>query len=172
MATDYTVDNVIDTLADFIEGLNLGTCQQAQADRVPMPLGQFNIITPLRFKRLGTTRDIKGDTGDNTTATMGYTEVRQAEIQVDLYGENAGDRAIELETVFASSYGYETIKALDDRLAPLYSSEAIQAPMINAESQWQERYIITLSLQAHITVTLRQDYFDHADITLEQVDNK
>ena len=61
MATDYTVDNVIDTLADFIEGLNLGACEQAQANRVPMSLGQFNIITPLRFKRLGTTRDIKGD---------------------------------------------------------------------------------------------------------------
>lgn len=172
MANDYTVDNVIDTVADFIEGLQLGPCRQAQADRIPMELGQFNIITPLRFKRLGTTRDIKNDTGDNNTATMSYTEVRQASIQVDLYGESAGDRAITLETLFASSYGYETIKALDERLAPLYSSEAIQAPMINAESQWQERYIITLSLQAHITVTLRQDYFDHADITLEQVDNK
>lgn len=172
MANDYTVDNVIDTLADFIEGLDLGPCEQAQANRVPMSLGAFNIITPLRFKRLSSTRDIKGDTGDNTTATMSYTEVRQADIQVDLYGESAGNRAIAIETLFSSSYGYETIKALDERLAPLYSSEAIQAPMINAESQWQERYIITLSLQAHITVTLRQDYFDHADITLEQVDNK
>lgn len=172
MSTDFTVDNVIDVVADFIEGLELGSCIQAQADRVPMPLGKFNVITPLRFRRLGTTTDIKGDTGDNTTATMGYTEVRQAEIQVDMYGESAGDRAITLETLFASSYGYETIKGLDVRLAPLYSTEAIQAPMINAESQWQERYIITLTLHAHITVTLRQDYFDHAEITLEQVDNK
>lgn len=172
MAIDYTVDNVIDTLADFIEGLNLGPCQQAQADRVPMPLGAFNIITPLKFRRLGTTRDIKGDTGNPETSQMSYTEIRQADIQVDLYGPDSGNRAIELETLFASSYGYDTIKELDERLAPLYSSEAIQAPMINAESQWQERYIITLHIQAHITVTLRQDYFDHADITLEQVDNK
>lgn len=168
---DYTIDNLIDTLADFIEPI-AGACQQAQADRVPMPKGQFCIITPLRFKRLGTTRDIKGDTGDSSTSTMSYTEIRQADIQVDIYGESAGDRAVALETLFASSYGYETINALDARLAPLYSSEAIQAPMINAESQWQERYIITLSLQAHITLTLRQDYFDHASITLEQVDNK
>lgn len=172
MATDYTVDNIVDTVADFIEMLGLGECQQAQADRVPMPLGAFNIITPLKFRRLGTTRDIKADTGSALTSQMSYTEIRQAEIQVDLYGPEAGNRAIELETLFASSYGYETIKTLDDRLAPLYSSEAIQAPMINAESQWQERYIITLYLQAHITVTLRQDYFDRADITLEQVDNK
>ncbi|HCB2886492.1 TPA: hypothetical protein SCR51_004869 [Citrobacter freundii] len=101
---------------------------------------------------------------------MGYTEVRQADIQIDIYGDNAGDRAIALETVFASSFGYEKIKELDERLAPLYSSAAIQAPMINAESQWQERYLLTLSLQAHITVSFPQDYFDKAEITSQQVD--
>lgn len=76
---------------------------------------------------------------------MGYTEVRQADIQVDIYGDSAGDRAIALETTFSSSYAYDKIKSLDARLAPLYSSPAIQAPMINAESQWQERYMLTLS---------------------------
>lgn len=170
MSVDFTVDNVIDVVADFIEGVGLGSCQQAQADRVPMPLGAFNIITPLRFRRLGSTTEIKGDTGSQSTSTMGYTEVREAEIQVDLYGNSAGDRAIQLETLFRSSYGYETIKGIDDRLAPLFSTEAIQAPMINAESQWQERYTITLTLQAHITVTLNQDYFDKVNFTIEQVD--
>ncbi|MID78772.1 hypothetical protein Z985_17720 [Salmonella enterica subsp. enterica] len=103
---------------------------------------------------------------------MGYTEVRQADIQVDIYGDNAGDRAVALETLFASSYGYEKIKAIDERLAPLHSTAAIQAPMINAESQWQERYTLTLSLQAHITVSLPQDYFDKAEISTEQVDDR
>lgn len=168
---DYTVDNIIDTLADFIEPL-CGTCQQAQANRAPMLKGQFCILTPLRFTRLSTTRDIKQDTGSPSTSTMGYTEVRQADIQVDIYGQGAGDLAIALETTFASSYGYDTIKAIDARLAPLYSSPAIQAPMIDAESQWQERWTLTLSLQAHITVSLRQDYFDKAEISTEMVDIK
>ncbi|WP_077870257.1 phage neck terminator protein [Escherichia coli] len=66
----------------------------------------------------------------------------------------------------------DIIKAIDARLAPLYSSPAIQAPMINAESQWQERYTLTLSLQAHITVSFQQDYFDKAEISTEQVDNR
>ncbi|QMA44810.1 hypothetical protein HV032_15025 [Citrobacter freundii] len=101
---------------------------------------------------------------------MGYTEVRQADIQVDIYGQGAGDRAIALETTFTSGYGYDVIKAIDSRLAPLYSSPAIQAPMIDAESQWQERWTLTLSLQAHITVSFPQDYFDKAEITLQQVD--
>lgn len=168
---DYTIDNIIDTLADFIEPIS-GPCQQAQANRVPMPKGKFCILTPLRFTRLSTTRDIKQDTGSPSTSTMGYTEVRRADIQVDIYGDNAGDRAVALETLFASSYGYEKIKVIDDRLAPLYSTAAIQAPMINAESQWQERYTLTLSLQAHITVSLPQDYFEKIDFTNQQVDDR
>lgn len=166
---DFTIDNIIDVLADFVEPI-CGAVHQAQADRIPMPKGQFCIMTPLRFPRLSNTRDIKQDTGDPQTSSMGYTEVRQADIQVDIYGPGAGDRAIALETVFSSSYGYDSIKAIDGRLAPLYSSAAIQAPMVNAESQWQERYTLTLSLQAHITVSFQQDYFDKAEITTQQVD--
>ncbi len=168
---DFTVDNIIDVLAGYIEPI-AGKCLQAQANRVPMPKDQFCILTPLRFTRLSTTRELKQDTGSPDTSTMGYTEVRQADIQVDIYGQGAGDRAIALETTFTSGYGYDIIKAIDARLAPLYSSPAIQAPMINAESQWQGRYTLTLSLQAHITVSFQQDYFDKAEISTEQVDNR
>lgn len=168
---DFTIDNVIDVLADFVEPI-CGKAQQAQANRVPMPKDPFCILTPLRFTRLSTTREVIQDTGDPLTSAMGYTEVRQADIQVDIYGDGAGDRAIALETVFTSGYAYEKIKALDERLAPLYSSAAIQAPMINAESQWQERYMLTLSLQAHITVSFPQDYFDKAEISTQQVDGR
>lgn len=168
---DFTIDNIIDVLAGYVEPI-AGLCQQAQANRVPMPKGSFCILTPLRFTRLSTTRDIKQDTGDPSTSAMGYTEIRQADIQVDIYGDNAGDRAIALETTFYSGYAYDKVKSLDARLAPLYSSPAIQAPMINAESQWQARYTITLSLQAHITVSFPQDYFDKAEITTEQVDDR
>ncbi|HFF1232100.1 TPA: hypothetical protein ACGBDW_005469, partial [Escherichia coli] len=115
---DYTLDEIIDDLAGYIEPI-AGICQQAQANRVPMPKGQFCILTPLRFPRLSTTRDVSQDTGDPSTSAMRYTEVRQADIQVDIYGQGAGDRAIALETTFTSGYGYDVIKAIDARLAPL-----------------------------------------------------
>ncbi|HGF4657593.1 TPA: hypothetical protein ACF35E_004888, partial [Escherichia coli] len=113
---DFTVDNIIDVLAGYIEPI-AGKCLQAQANRVPMPKYQFCILTPLRFTRLSTTRELKQDTGSPDTSTMGYTEVRQADIQVDIYGQGAGDRAIALETTFTSGYGYDIIKAIDARLA-------------------------------------------------------
>lgn len=168
---DYTIDEIIDDLADYIEPI-AGTCQQAQANRVPMPKGMFCILTPLKPKRLSTTREVKQDTGDPLTSSMGYTEVRQFDIQVDIYGEGAADRATALETVFSSDYTYQKIKSIDSRLAPLYSSDAFNSAMINAESQYQERWTITLSLQAHITVSFPQDYFDKAEISTQQVDGR
>lgn len=78
----------------------------------------------------------------------------------------------EVGDVWLESFVNKTIGNIDARLAPLYSSPAIQAPMIDAESQWQERYTLTLSLQAHITVSFPQDYFDKAEITTEQVDDR
>ncbi|MGY0156363.1 phage neck terminator protein [Edwardsiella tarda] len=168
---DFTVDDVIGVLGQFV-GPICGQCRQAQANRTSMPKGQFCILTPLRFERLSTTRSINQDTGSPSTSAMGWTEVRRADIQVDIYGANAGDRAVTLETVFASGYAYDKIKAIDARVAPLYSTAAIQAPMIDAEQQWQERWMITLSLQAHITVSMPQDYFDKADISTVMADVK
>lgn len=166
---DITVDQIIDVLADYVEPI-AGTCQQAQANGVPMPKGEFCILTPLRFTRLGSTKEINQDTGLPATSAIGYTETRQADIQIDIYGAAAGDRAIALETTFASSYAYDKIKAIDQRVAPLYSTAAIQAPMIDAEQQWQERYTMTVSLQVHITVSFPMGYFDKAQITIEPVD--
>ena len=169
MAVDYTVDNIVDDISTFIEGLSLGSCYQTQVNRVSMPTGQFCMITVINMKRLSTQILVNGDTGDNATATQGYTEVRQVDIQVDIYGDEAGDRAVELETLFASTYGYDTINSINENLAPLYSSTPFNAPMIDAENQYQDRYVITLTLQAHITVSLSQDYFDKVELSLTQV---
>ncbi|MFP1767260.1 LIC_12616 family protein [Lonsdalea quercina] len=166
---DMTADNVIDVFADFAEPI-IGKCEQAQANRVPMDKDEFCILTPLRFKRLSTGKEAKKDTGSSTTSSMGFTEVRQADIQVDIYGDGAGDRAIALETLFRTGYAYDAIKTVDPRVAPLYSTEALQTTMIDSENQWQARYTLTVSLQVHITVDVHQDYFDAVNLTIEQAD--
>lgn len=165
---DLTMDNVIDALSDFIEPL-CGTCYQAQANRVPSYTGQFCILTPINVTRIGTTKEENADTGDNTTATMGFSEVRQADIQVDIYGDSAGDRAVALETVFRSSYATDRLQSINDKVIPLYSTQALQSPFISAEEQWENRYTITLTIQMQVTISLQQDYFDAVDLSIEKV---
>lgn len=159
LTNDLSKDQIIDIVADFITPI-VGECEQAQVNRVPTPQDQFAILTPITFKRISTTRsNEKGE----------YNEVRQMDIQVDIYGEKASDRAVNLETLWSSSYAYDGITAINNKVAPLYSSDAMQSPFIDESKQWLERYIITLSLQVHITITIDQDSFNAVEITTQRV---
>lgn len=169
MSNDLTIDQSIDALADFIEPI-CGSCYQSQVNRVPSHTGQFCMITPLNSKRIGTTKQVNKDTGDNSTANIGFYEVRECQFQIDIYGDGAGDRAYALETVFRSGYAVDKIEESNSLVAPLYSSDAIQSPFISAENQWENRYTITLTAQLQVTITLQQDYFDQADLSIEKVD--
>lgn len=166
---DLTIDTVIDVLANFATPI-IGPCEQAQSNRVPMNKGPFCLLTPLFFKRLSTSRERYHDTRHLASSTIQFSEVRQADIQIDIYGERAGDRAIALETLWGTGYAYDAIKALDPRIAPLYSSAVMQATMIDSEQQWQERYLLTVSLQVHITIEVAQAYFDDVTVSLNLAD--
>jgi hypothetical protein len=164
-----SLNDVVDVLADVIEPLS-GPCWKSQQNRVAMEVGAFCMLTPLFFRRLSTTREVANDTGDTATSQVLLKEVRQADIQIDLYGDGAGDRAIALETFFRSSHAWEQIKARDPHVAPLYCTDAIQAPFVDAEAQWEERYMLTLSLQVHISIALPQAYFTRVNFKTTQVD--
>lgn len=160
LTSDLTENEIIDLLADFLEPI-VGKCSGAYANRVPMEDGQFAMLSPLRYIRHTTTKATRlSDT------TEGLSEVRQLDVQVDIYGENAGDRAVALETVWASDYAYRNT---DERIAPLYSSAAMRSPFVDESRQWLERYTITLSMQVHITITVGQDYFTDVEFSTVQV---
>lgn len=160
LTNDLTENEIIDLLADFLEPI-VGKCLGAYANRVPMDNEQFAMLSPLRYIRHTTTKASRlSDT------TEGLSEVRQLDVQVDIYGENAGDRAVALETVWASDYAYRNT---DERIAPLYSSAAMRSPFVDESRQWLERYTITLSMQVHITITVGQDYFADVEFSTVQV---
>ena len=160
LTNDLTENQIIDLLADFLEPI-VGKCLGAYANRVPMEDGQFAMLSPLRYIRHTTTKATRlSDT------TEGLSEVRQLDVQVDIYGENAGDRAVALETVWASDYAYRNT---DERIAPLYSSAAMRSPFVDESRQWLERYTITLSMQVHITITVGQKYFTDVEFSTVQV---
>ncbi|WP_249339877.1 MULTISPECIES: phage neck terminator protein [Serratia] len=164
-----SLNDVVDVLADVIEPLS-GPCWKSQQNRVAMQTGAFCMLTPLFFRRLSSTREVADDTGHTSTSRVMLTEVRQADIQIDLYGEGAADRAVALETFFRSAYAWEQVKARDLRVAPLYCTDAIQAPFIDAEAQWEERYMLTLSVQVHISIAVPQAYFTRVNFKTTQVD--
>lgn len=127
MKNTLTIDDILDTVKSFIVNtLGIEETWRTQDNRVPMSKGLSAYLTPLFFKRLTTTRSEYQDTGNSATSTINKTEIRTLDIQVDIYGDGAGDKAIELETLFRDSYGVENFHLINKAITPLYASSVQQ----------------------------------------------
>ena len=78
----------------------------------------------------------------------------QIDIQIDAYGPNAADWAAMISTLFRDEYG---VQMLAPYCAPLYIDSGMQAPLIDAESQYEQRIVMTGTMQYNpVTVTGQQ----------------
>ena len=154
------VDTVIEALALFLApfvGNELGNTTtptpiiRAQVNRVPPPLPGFVELRDLMQKNLGMPIQIQNPDPDIQQATI--STFTQLDVQIDFYGPNAGDWARAVEAVFRSLYAPDQFPA---GIAPLYCSDARQAPLVTGEEQYENRYILTASLEYNPDVIVPQ----------------
>lgn len=143
-----TIDEVFKALGDFIKPLVLCPIIRGQKNFVSMPKGPFILMTQKAQNRLGFD-EVTYNGVDNQTLTR-YT---QYDIQLDFYGAASGDLAGIVETAFRSEYACEKFGS---DIQPLYCSDAIQMPLVNAEQNYEERWTLTASMQANLDVVLGQ----------------
>lgn len=127
---------------------------RGMANNTPMPWGvNFVVITEIGQPQYTTTR-----TKMNSTAgTMTYLMPKMLNFQLDFYGTLAGDMCNSAVTMLRSFYATENFP---DGIEPLYCSDAMQAPMITGEKQFETRWLCTLSLQYNSPVTVAQESFN------------
>jgi hypothetical protein len=94
----------------------------------------------------------------------------QLDVQLDIHGPASGDNAQILSTLLRDEYATAWFDASGLDLQSLYASDARQVPFVNAESQWEERWIVTASLQANIAVQIPQEFADQLSADLINVD--
>lgn len=157
-ATPYipsiTVDNVIDALSAFIVpfvGGDPSVVIRAQVNRVPMPLTGFVELRELLQVPIETPIQIQSADPNVQQATI--TGPKRIDIQVDFYGPSAGEWSTAIETVFRTSYAADQFSG---GIAPLYCSESRQAPLVTGEEQYENRWILTASLQYNPDVVVPQ----------------
>lgn len=94
------------------------------------------------------------------------TAPTQLDVQLDVHGPASGDNAQVLSTLLRDEYATAWFDASGLDLQALYANDPRQVPFVNAESQWEERWIVTASLQANLTVQVPQEFADtlHADL--------
>lgn len=149
-----TVDAAIVAVGAFLQPLMpLGTSiVRGQANGTPMPKAPVIVITEIGQPQYTTTRyELDADTGVGT-----YKMPKMLSLQLDCYGPQAGDMASTAATMLRSLYACEQFP---DGVEPLYCSDAIQAPLITGEKQFEARWSLTLSVQYNSDVQVPQESF-------------
>jgi hypothetical protein len=143
---------------------------RAQTNRAAPPVGPAWIsMTSDQRKRLSKARD-DWDYSDPNASTWIITQPTEVRVQIDLYGPSAGNTATVLHATFNDSYACDFFAAQDFDIQPLYSTEAVQLPLINGEAQYEQRYTMTLALQINPAVSTPQDFADTLAVGLINVD--
>lgn len=162
-----TIDEAIVAVADFLQPLMpvATTIVRGQTNDVPPPLPPSIVITEVGKPQYTTIRVTGGGAFIQQDT---YLQPVRLDVQLDFYGLQAGDMSGIANTMLRSGYAVENFP---DGVAPLYCSDAIQAPLITGEKQFEARWIITLSLQYNASVTVGQESFiEVGDVMVDPVD--
>ncbi len=135
------VDQVIEALAALIQPF-IGTAEiiRGQVNRVPPPNGSFVELTEI----LQTDLEYPRNWYDSTNQQRDIIGPKKIVVQADFYGPQSGDWCSTIKSVFRTVYGVAQFPA---GIAPLYTDEAHEAPLITGEQQYERRWVLSCCLQ-------------------------
>ena len=133
-------------------------------NRVSTPKEGFIAITPILKAGLATneTTYIQPEEG----ALIGTKEAKKStryDIQIDCYGVNADEWSTIITNMFRDEYGCRMLAPL---MQPLYSTDPMQMPLTNAEQQYEQRWMITATVQINPVVTTEINFLDSVEINV------
>lgn len=102
--------------------------------------------------------------------TTTLTQNTQLTIQIDVHGPNSADNAQIISTAFRDDYAVNIFYALNPAVSPLYADDPRQTPFMNAEQQYETRYVIDALIQANQSIIVPQQYASVINITTVEVD--
>lgn len=92
-------------------------------------------------------------------------------VQIDVHGPNSADNAQIISTLFRDDYAVEAFEGFGQGdITPLYADDPKQIPFLNAEQQYEDRWVIDAFLQVNAVVTVPQQFADEVDVGLVDVD--
>ena len=142
------VDSVIEAIGAFIQPF-VGSAQiiRAEVNRVAPPNGAYVELTELMQVDLEYPRTWY----DNTYLQNNTVGPKRISVQADFYGPLSGDWCAAVKQMFRTPYA---ASAFPDGIAPLYTDEGHQAPLITGEEQYLRRWALTLELQYNPIVVI------------------
>lgn len=143
---DDVVDVVIGYLASAIPGVQVTA---GQVNRVAEPaVDNFVVIWPRGRTRLSTNVD-----GLSGSLTMQATQNVDLLLQMDVHGSLSADYAQIITTLLRDGDAVRFFAESGVPCAPLHADDPKQVPFVNAENQFEDRWIVEAHIQANQTVS-------------------
>jgi hypothetical protein len=109
--------------------------------------------------------------GQLSTGTEQFTQPTEVTYQLDVHGPNSANNAQMVSTLWRDSYGVGNFVALSlgTFIEPLHADEPRQVPFLNAEQQYETRWVVEACMQVNQTVSnVPQQFMDH--VYVEPID--
>lgn len=144
-------------------GVTAGTTIQQQTGGTPGGAGTYQLSASMT---VGSETMSAGSLQETTTYFL--------TIQLDFHSADytAAQWAQTFATLFRSTYAttfFSGLPAPQNTISPLYATDATQRPFLNAEQQYEWRWVVDAKLQIDQTVTVPQTYADSAQVVLFEV---
>ena len=161
--SSIAVDAVIEAVGAFIQPF-VGSVQiiRAEVNRVAPPNGPFVELTELLQADLEYPRSWYVDEWQQRNV-IGHKRIA---IQADFYGPLSGDWCACVKQAFKTAYAVALFPA---GIAPLYTDDGHQAPLITGEEQYLRRWTLGLQLQYNPVVVIPEKSADV--LSMHTVDN-
>lgn len=145
------IDTVIESLGAFIQPFVGDGTQiiRAQVNRVAPPIGSFVELTELFMSDLEYPRNWY----DATNQQRNIIGPKRIDIQADFYGKASGDWCNVVKTALRTPYGVAQFPA---GIAPLYTDDGRESPLMTGEMQYERRWSLTCVLQFNPIVIVPQ----------------
>lgn len=147
---------------------------QGQVNRAPEPTGpDFVTMTPLRAVRLETNIDtFAGGTALGPNTYLTFMQPTHYTIQLDVHGPFSMDNSAIISTMFRDQYAMDAFAAAGQGdIVPLYADDPRQSPFMNAEDQYENRWIVEANIQVNQLISsVPQQSADVLEINLIEVE--
>lgn len=142
---------------------------QGQLNRVPEPKpDNYVIFWPVLRRRLGTNVVTWDQSQGGNPSVQSNTESLRIDMQLDFHGEGSTDLAQTFATLFRSEYACQYWAQYP--ITPNYCDDGRQAPFITGEDQYSDRWVLTATFDANITVSTPLQSANTVTVGLIEVD--
>lgn len=90
--------------------------------------------------------------------------------QLDIHGPAGTDNAGIVSTMFRDAYAVDWFAARSERVIPLFADDPRQGPFLSGEEQYEDRWIVEISLQVNYLITAPQQFADAITVVVTNVE--